>query len=328
MNMFIDGTTPTLVDTSIPELWSKSVLRQMLRDGFWQRFIGGEGSGSAIIRKTDLLNNAGDTIHINVTDVLVGSGVSGDTAELIGNEEALATTEKKVIPTLYRHAVLINRRANKKSIIDLRGEAKLRLGEWGGQKMDNLRFAAFNSASALHTETYTPNVRVVGGGTGVNDIAAGDKLDVPTIQQCVLDLYTRNAKPLLIDGQEHFVLVAHPNALYDLKRSAEYTDWVQQAAIRGAENPFFKGSVAIIDNVVIFQHTNVATATNNVPTTVAKNIMFGAEAFIEGVDETVSWYEDEYDYGQKWGVAFSFAMEARRALEKNSIQVYSAGNAP
>jgi N4-gp56 family major capsid protein len=325
MTNFHFGTTPTQVDSSIPELWAKGVMRDSLRDGFWTRFVGGEGSGAAIIQKSELLNNPGDTIHISITSALTGAGVSGDTTQLVESEETLSTSEKKVIPTLYRHAVRVNRRAQKKSIVQLREEAKLRLAEWGAEKMDDLRFAGINATGTLHGEDYTANFRVAGNAanTGtVADIGSGDVLDVATIQQSVLDMYNRNAKPLRVGGDDVWVLVCHPNSLYALKRSSEYITWVQEAAVRGADNPFFKGAVCMVDGVLIFQHSNVVSATSGVK--YAKNILFGREAFVEGLDETVSWDEDTFDYGLEWGVAYSFAQETRRALEKNSMQLYTA----
>jgi hypothetical protein len=37
-------TTPIHVDSSVQELWAKLTLRDMLRGGFWAKFVGGEGS--------------------------------------------------------------------------------------------------------------------------------------------------------------------------------------------------------------------------------------------------------------------------------------------
>ncbi len=244
------------------------------------------------------------------------------------SEEKLATTEKKCIPVDYRHGVRVNTRAQKKSLVDLRGEAKLRLAEWGGQKMDTLRFAAAASTATLHGETYTPYYRVAGNAANsgtVSDIGTSDKLDVPTIQQAALDMYNINAKPIRQGGEDVWILIAHPQALYDLKRSTEYTTWVQEAAIRGVDNPFFKGAVCMVDGVVIFQHSNVTTTldgTGNIK--VAHNLVFGAEAMIEALDETVHWDEDTFDYGREWGVAYGFAQETRRGLEKQSMQLYTA----
>lgn len=327
------ATTPTHVDTSIPEIWAKRALRNHLRAGFWGRFVGSEGSRSPILQKSELLNNPGDTIRIQVTSPLSGAGVEGDTAQLEGNEENLTTSEMTVVPVLYRHAVRVYRRAQKKSILNLRSEARMRLSEWGGEKMDDLRFANFllggaSGAQTLNGEAYEPNVYVVGGGADADAIAAGDTLTVDAVQEIALKLYEQQAIPLRIDGDEYFVLVTSPRSLHSLKRETEYRDWVREAHIRGADNPFFKGATAVLDGVIIYRHTNVPVANNATAVPVSAGLAFGAEAFIEGVDERVSWDEDTFDYGNEFGVAYGFATQPRRGLEKNSVQVFSSSPNP
>jgi N4-gp56 family major capsid protein len=146
------------------------------------------------------------------------------------------------------------------------------------------------------------------------------------IQKAKLALYNQVAKPIRMDGDDIFVMVCHPNALYDLKRDSEYRDWVREAAVRGADNPFFKGATAMVDGVVLFQHSSVPTVASGGAGTVkmSKNLVFGAEAFIEGLDENPSWDEEVRDYGAEFGVAYGFAIESRRALAKNSLIYYSA----
>lgn len=329
------STTPTDVDSSIPELWAKDTLREHLREGFWGRFM-----GSAIVQKTELLG-AGDTLHIQVTNPLSGAGVEGDTALLQGNEENLTTSEIKCLPKLIRHGVRTYRRANKKSIIDLREEAKMRLAEWGAEVMDDKRFLNFslltfaadaNFGGDHGAETYTPNIYVAGGGsTGKSDVEVGDDLTVEAVQEIALKLYEQKARPVMIDGQEYFALVVAPYALHALKREAEYRDWVREAQVRGPENPFFRGSTAIVDGVVIFRHTNVPTgADGGAGTNVdyCQGIAFGREAFVEAVDEAPSWAEESFDYGNELGVGYGFAFEPRRALELSSCQVFCGNPTP
>lgn len=328
------STTPTNVDSSIPEVWAKRVLKEHLRDGFWGRFM-----GSAIVQQTELLG-AGDTLHIQVTNPLSGAGVEGDTALLQGNEENLTTSEIKCLPKLIRHGVRTYRRANKKSILDLRMEARDRLAEWGAEVMDDKRFLNFslltfaadaNFGGDHGAEAYTPNVYVCGGGADEGDVEVGDDLTVEAVQEISLKLYTQKARPVMIDGQEYFALVVSPYALHALKREAEYRDWVREAHTRGPENPFFRGATAIIDGMVIFRHTNVITAaTGGVGGTVPyfQGIAFGAEAFVEAVDEAPSWAEESFDYGNELGVGYGFAFEPRRALELSSVQVYGSSPTP
>ena len=330
------STTPTHVDTSIKEVWAQRVLREHLVAGFWGKFAGPEGSGSPIIQKTELLNKPGDTIRIQVTTPLTGAGVSGDTTALEGSEENLTTSEMTVVPVFYRHGVRWYRRANKKSILDLREEARMRLGEWGQEKMDDIRFANFVQTSNLNSATYTPNEYYVKGvadssdvGTDITteDIASGDHITVDDVQRIKLALVNQKAKPIKsVDGLPFYAMVVHPNCLYNLKRESEYRDWVREAHRRGADNPMFLGSTAILDGVILYEHPNVPVATNTNPdgaVQYATNIAFGAEAFCEGVDEAPSWDEDSFDYNNEFGIAYKFAFQPRRALALSSLLVYA-----
>lgn len=320
------STTPTHVDSSIPEVWAKLTLRDSLRPAFWGNFVGPEGSRSPIIRVSELLNKPGDTVHIQVTDPLAGAGVEGDTALLEGNEENLDTTSIKTIPKRYRHGVRWFDRAAKKSILDLRAEGRMRLAEWGMEKMDDVRFTNFIASGTLNGETYTPNARAAGGGAGVpGSVAAGEHITVVELQKTKLALYNQRAAALkTADGSEFFAMVAHQNSIYNLKRDQEYRDWVKDAEVRGAGNPFFRGAIAMVDGMLLFQHSNVPTANDGAAgIAVSRNIAFGSEAFVEGLDEGVSWAEDTFDYGDQFGIGYKFAFQPRRGLEKNSIIVYA-----
>lgn len=325
-------TTPTHVDTSIQELWAKLTLRKMLTDTFFDRFSGTAGSGAAMIRRTELLSGGADKIHIQVTDALSGAGVSGDTAQLEGNEENLSTSEIQLQPTLYRHAVRRYRRADFKSIIDLREESKLRLAEWGRAKMDAVRFSQFLSTDEADVvdATYTPNTFVVGGGTTKADVEVGDTLTVDAIRKIRYHLIDNLAAPVMVNGLPFFWLLITPEMEYNLKNDTDYDNYVVSAASRGMDNPVFTGALANVDGVVVMSHPSVPTAADagagtNVP--YAKSIAFGREAFVEAVDENANWVEKTFDYDNEIGIAYGFSFQPRRGLERNSLQVLASNPA-
>lgn len=330
-------TDATDIATSIPEVWAKRTLADSLRMGFWSKFVGSEGSGAPIIRKLELLNKPGDLIHIVTTGPLTGSGVTGDggdaASRVEGNEEALTTGEIQVAPFLRRHGVRWLKRANKKSILSLREEARMRLREWGAEVMDDHRFAQFASTDEADVPdaTYTPNEYFIGtdGTPLISEVATGDVFTVTELQKIHLALYLQNARPIRTsDGEEFYALVMHPNAAYNLKQDSDYQLWVKDARERGQSNPLFTGALAVIDGMILYQHPNVVTANDGAASIpVARNMAFGGEAFVEGVDEVVSWDEDTFDYGNEFGIAYRFSMQSRRALEKNSLVVYSAAEA-
>lgn len=325
------STTPTNVVESIPEVWALRVLRDTLRMGYWAKFAGPEGSGMPLIRKTELLNKPGDLIHITTTAPLAAAGVSGDTTALEGSEEALDTGELQVAPELYRHAVRWYKRANKKSIMSLREEARLRLREHASERMDDVRFSQFVSTDEADVPdaTYTPNQFFCGASSSsIVTVGAGDDIDVATLQKISLKLYNQRAKPIRTSGGEEFyAMVMHPNCAYQLKQDTRYEQWAREARERGQSNPLFTGALLVIDGMILYQHSNVPVlaAGGEAGIDVAQNIAFGAEAFVEGVDEVVSWDEDTFDYGNEFGIAYRFAFQPRRGLEKNSVVVYADG---
>ena len=99
---------------------------------------------------------------------------------------------------------------------------------------------------------------------------------------------------------------------------------VRDAMQRGESNPFFRGALAVIDGMVTYEHPNVVRAANTAGVQVANGIAFGAEAFVEGLDETVHSNTESFDYGLEFGISYEFATGMRRALELSSIQVYAS----
>lgn len=316
-------TTPSNVDTSIPEVWAKLVLRLHTYDSFWDRFVSGEGGGGCLIRRTDLLNSPGDTIHIQTTDPLSGAGVSGDVSVLEGNEENLTSAEFTVVPEVYRHAVKVNRRAQKKSILDLREEASMRLAEWGREKMDNVRFANFLQTTNLNGAAYTPNIKYANDATLTSNIDSSDKLTVNDIRKIRYLLQTQKARPFKVNGLDVYFGVIHPGQALDLKNDSTYNTAIQNALPRlEASNPMFTGALAMIDGIVLFESFKLPTVSNwgsggTLPGATA--LFFGQEAFVEGIDESVSWNEDTFDYGWHFGTAYHFAFQPRRARPHNSL---------
>lgn len=326
-------TNPSNVDTAIQELWAKLILRDFKRTGFWAPFIGGEGSGKPIIQRSELLAGGADTIHIQVTNPLSGAGVEGDVAVLEGNEENLATSEIRLTTTLYRHAVKNNRRAAKKSSVDLFEETRLRLAEWGADKLDSVRFTGiYNTSNTWVTPdtVYTPNTMYASATAGDNNIVAANKWTVALARKVKYKLLSQKAKPFKVNGLPWWAVLISPEQEYDLKQDTQYDNYAVQAQNRGMDNPIFTGALMAVDGLVFYPHFSVPTLTNAnaTPTRIARSLAFGAEFALEALDENVSWVERDFDYGHQKGVAYSFASKCRRGLEQNSIQVMTSAVVP
>jgi N4-gp56 family major capsid protein len=333
------STTPTNVDSSIREVWAKGVLREHLVSGFFGKFVGPEGSSAAIVQKTELLDKPGDLIHIQTTVPLTGAGVTGDTATLVGNEENLTTAEILVQPHFYRHGVRWFRRANKKSIVALRDEAKLRLAEWGEEKMDDIRFAQFSSITDADVPgaavgRYAANEYVpVGTVDGADAGSTIDKADITRREQADRRGPSDDqAPPRQPEGQAAqdgwrqpvYAMVCHPNALFDIKRDSEYRDWVKDAERRGPDNPFFTGATAMVDGMVLYEHPNVVTYNSQTGSSRRSTSPSAPTPSWRAWTRTRPGTRTDFDYGNEFGIAYKFAFQPRRALKLSSLLVYSA----
>src|SRR4051794_36633337 len=98
-------TTAASLSAQTPVLWSTRLLAQAEKMTFWHRFEGAEGSGMPITRKDDLTVKAGDTIKADMVMALTGSGVTGDTNLLHGNEEQLKFRQLSITVSDLAHAV-------------------------------------------------------------------------------------------------------------------------------------------------------------------------------------------------------------------------------
>jgi N4-gp56 family major capsid protein len=315
------ATTPTHVATSIPRKYADKVLRDMAKDTFWDKFV----SGGAIVRQSEVENKPGETIYIQVTAPLTGAGVT-EMATLEGQEENLTTSELTLTPTYIRHGVRMFRRAQKKSMIDLREEARMRLTEWARTKLDVIRFTNFTLQTLHGYPDGSPKLRVVGGGTTKSDVGVTNLMTLAEISKSKYILRDNGGLPFKVDGGEYYALVVDPWVEYSIKvTDAAYATAQREAGIRGASNPLFTGAQAVWDGVIIHTADNVEVGTDGEGgARWASNLLFGREAYMEGFGGGQAWVEKTFDYDNELGVAFGFDYGCQRAFEVRSLQIMSA----
>lgn len=328
-------TTPTSVASSIPMKYAQRVLAKSIAKTFWNGSVSGPGGGGALIQQAELLNKPGEEITIQVTSPLTGAGVEGDTTALTGSEEEM-TTSAITFKTIYRrHGVRINNRAQKKSMLELRGQATARLSEWGQGKLDGIRFGTainagfyFSAAGAEGTEAAggTPYVRYVGtGNANVDALIAAEIVTLAELSKTKYLMLDRLAKPWTVGGNDYVVAVLDPWAEYGIKASDTNWNAAQVGAqARGTDNPLFTGAVGVWDGVIIKTATRVFSANNVGVVRYAKNLMYGQEAFIEGWGTMPDWNEESFDYDLEHGFAYGFDYGCRRGFEVNSTQLIGA----
>lgn len=283
----------------VPKIWSKALWVEALQESYFEKFIG-EGENSIIQRVTDLEKEAGDTVTFGLLMQLTGTGVDGDNV-LEGNEENMVFYDMSVTIDQKRQAVrLAGLLAEQKSPYDMRNRAKNLLKNWMAQYRDKKFFSVLTASPSAN------RVLHAGGKTAENQITDSDKLtlDLISLAKRKAQLATPMLRPVMVNGEPHFVAVFHPWQIRDLKSDANYKDAVLNAAERGKNNPLFTGAIAMWDGVIIHEHPWVPiTATGSTGANVGHGLFLGAQAAVEAVAKKMYWREKAFDYDNQQGFA-------------------------
>lgn len=293
------------VSNQIPSIWAADLYSQAESLTFWHNMEGPEGSGMPIIRKDDLAKGPGDTIKVDMVLALTGAGQTGDTTSLEGNEEELKFRQNSFSVTQLRHGVRWTELAELVITHDMRNTALNQLKKWLAGKLDA---AIFTEVSGGGTTIPDANKWAAGSATSRATVADGDatgRLTLTTLTE--LKAYAQTELKLepvkMIDGEEIFILVAHPYAVMELKR--DDTKWAQaqrDARERSITNPVFTGAAGMWDGVLIRTSDRVPRSTNGT-IQVADNVLLGANAMMRGYAMYPDWREELFDYGTQIGVA-------------------------
>lgn len=259
---------------------------------FNRKFMGtGVDAQTPIQTLPHLENDAGDSISYDLVMQLKMQPVEGDRI-LEGNEEDLK---------FYTDALFIDQArggvnaggvmSRKRTIHDLRKQAKGRQTEWWSRVFDELFFMYLSGARGVNADyTYSTSY----GGFANNPLVApdtyhliiqngktkatltaptlglgGDSMTLTTIDQAVSRAKTMGGgssgipaiEPCMIDGEEHYVCVMHPFQEHAIRNNTSTGQWldIQKAAsaAEGSKNVIFKGAMGMYNGVVLHSHKAV-----------------------------------------------------------------------
>lgn len=328
---------------------------QQYRDKLVLRPYMGTSSEFPIQVSQDLVARAGDAVTFNLAGALTGGGVIGNSS-LEGNEEAQEYFGQRVTVDQVRNGVLIPWMSEQRTEFSLYDEAKPNLTTWLAQKVENDAFIAlstvngvvYGSASEAQKDQWSDDnedrilygsavantVQTGGGGTGGNDNSASllnvdGTNDTFTVEQISLikrraQLCDPKIRPIRIEnGEEYYVIFAHPLCVRDLKNSAAWQQAQREAMPRASDNPIFTGMAGMWDGVIIKESPKVLLLAGVGASSidVAMNSLCGAQALLFAQAGTpsgnvVDLVEEEFDYGDKQGVAIRSVYGINKAVFK------------
>ena len=310
-------TLSTVTAANKAQVWDSDFFAQYVRANRFKRFMGTDEN--AIIQlKEELTKKAGDKINIPLIAKLTGAGVTGNTA-LEGAEEALGTYNHPITVATLRHGVAVTDNEQQYTEIGLRDAAKVMLKLWAGEKMRDAIIAALGTKSGIAYGTATEvekdawlvaNSDRVLFGTGVGAFTdhSADLLLVTnamTLSKAIVSKAKGKAetaspivRPVTVtEDEETYVLFCGSGAFRDLK--TDLGSVLENAAVRGKENPLFRDGDLMYDGVVIRKIPEIAAigTVGAASARVEPYYLCGAQALGIGWAQRTKSTTDVRDYG-------------------------------
>ena len=230
----------------------------------------------------------------------------------------------------------------KRTVHDLRKVARARQAEWWARVFDELLFMYLSGGRGSNSDyifplaysglagnaMYAPDTahNLFGNDATANsNLGSNDWFDLKLIDRAVTTAATMGGgtsnvpavEPVRIDGEEHYVIVMHPNQEHSLRIAPSTGSWLDiQKAAAGAEgrnSPIFKGAMGMYRNVVLHSHRAAttyaaSTAYNGCSTTPSYNsaraLFMGRQAGVvafgsPGTGLRFDWNEEYEDRGNQ-----------------------------
>ena len=316
------------------KLWSRKLFREALKNTTMAKYMG-ESSDSMIQVLNDTKKGPGDNITYQLRMQLSGNGVLND-GTLEGNEEALTVYTDNVTIQQLRHAVRsAGKMSDQRIPFSVREEARMGLQDWWADRIDTAIINQLCGKSTItdtrltggNTPTAPSSGRIIYFGAG-SPTSEASVSTTATMTLAAIDAAVTTAKvatplirPLMVNGNPHYLMFLHPYQVYALRRDAtavsSWTD-IQRAALAGGkqDNPIFNGALGVYNNVILVENARIPmSATTNV----YRALFCGAQAgvFAVGQDnypEKMSWVEELFDYENQLGVSAGMIFGAKKSV--------------
>lgn len=303
------------------KVWEEKLFRDLPKESYFLPRFGGSGSDSIVQINSALTKTKGDKVTFGIRMRLTGAGTTGDET-LEGNEEALSSYDYSLSLEQYRHAVRdAGAMSRKRPMFDISEESEGAIKQWGSEKIDELLFDALKATpsrvaylTASGTYLKTTSASTAFGALTTSSLLEPNFISyVKTLAKTGLNRSIVPVRPVKVKGKEYYVLLVHPDVMYNLKTNSSFQQAMREAEVRGGENPLFTGAAAIWDGVVIHEHENIEIGTNagagtNVP--YAKCSLLGAQSLAWAWGEKPEVIQESFDYQNQMAYAIKMICAA------------------
>ena len=323
----------------VVQQWEDKFFSEYLHDGGFKPLMG-TNENAVIQVKEDLTKKKGDSITIALVNRLTNAAVTG-TSTLEGNEEDMASRSMRIYVDKRRNAVRIAEMSEQKSAISLRQAGRATLLDWATEDTRDLVIKALGSINGDISFTASTEAQrdawlvdnsdrvYFGAGVGsFTDASAdfalldttADKFNATALDGMILKAKTCSPKirPMRDsgNGKRYYVAFANPHAFKDLRDSLD-TEVLAQTVVQMQASKLFEGGDIMWNGVIVKEVDNMPIYTNlgaSATTEVTPVYLCGAQALAVAYAKRWKTVTEEFDYGDKYGVAVDGIYGVRKVI--------------
>lgn len=322
----------------VVQQWEDKFFTEYLHDGGFKALMG-TSETSVIQVKEDLTKKAGDSITIALVNRLNNAAVTG-TSTLEGNEEDMGQRSMRIYVDKRRNAVRVAEMSEQKSAISLRQAGRATLLDWAMEDTRDLIITALGSINGTAFVDRTAAIgdawlvdnsdRVVFGAAsaGFTDLSAdlalldttADLFNATALDAMVLKAKTASPKirPMRDpgNGKRYYVAFANPHAFKNLRDSLD-TEVLASTVVQMEASKLFEGGDIFWNGVIVKETDNIPiyeNLGNGGTTEVTPVYLCGAQALAVAYAKRWKSVTEEFDYGDKYGVAIEAIYGVRKII--------------
>lgn len=325
-------------DPSAVKRFSAMLFVDKARQSYWDNRFSKKGRDAEVPCQilTELESDAGDTISFDLFAQLRGKATYGDD-RIKGKEEELKKFSDSLKIEQVRASVSAGGRMTRKRVLhDLRLMCRRLSSDWWRRWNDEAMHVYAAGARGINADfiedtdwlgfadnpLQAPDAahQIYGGSaTAKANLTSADGITLSLIDRLVAKAKTMGGgtartpkiRPIMIDGENHYVYLMSPGDEYRLRTNVSTGQWldIQKAAAgaTGRNNPIFKGGLGMYNNVVLHEHDGVIQFDDygvgqNLPA--SRNMFIGMQAMVQaygspGDGLRMDWNEETDDRGNE-----------------------------
>jgi len=321
-----------LNDAKAVKRFSVALAAETWQRSFWGRNFAASDGSQPLHRITELESNAGDQVTADLFVNLTGLGIEGDNT-LKGNEEALSAHTMNFWIDQLRHGVSVGgKMTRKRTVHDLRMIGKEKLSIWWSRRFDEELFIYAAGVRGAETgdwllpTTYTgrannsltamdsTHILRVNSRASDGTLVPGDLFSMGFLEDINYQLkkMANAPKPIMMNGQEKYILILHPTAEKQLRQgssTAAINDWAQlKKYTMDGQKQIWGEALGGYGKLVLFSHPKIPVVNNADDGAgvddkgCVHNLLLGAQAMMFATGQAggpfkFDWHEEQDDRG-------------------------------